>query len=66
MLKRGQYDQRGDEVSRATPGMLPALPVDAPKDRLGFAKWLFSDEHPLTARVTVNRFGNNCLVEESW
>ena len=56
MLKRGQYDQRGDEVSRATPGMLPALPEDVPKDRLGFAKWLFSEEHPLTARVTVNRF----------
>ena len=56
VLKRGQYDQRGEEVKRNTPDMLPEFPSDMPRDRLGLAKWLYSNEHPLTARVAVNRF----------
>jgi hypothetical protein len=56
ILKRGQYDDHGPEVGRAPPGFLPALPADASKDRLGLARWLVSPEHPLTARVAVNRF----------
>jgi hypothetical protein len=34
---------------------LPPMKSQLPKNRLGFAKWLFTEEHPLTARVTVNR-----------
>lgn len=56
MLNRGEYDQPGEEVQRRTPGFLPAMPEDMPNDRLGLAQWLVSREHPLTARVTVNRF----------
>jgi len=56
LLNRGEYDQRGDEVGRATPEFLPPLPADAPVDRLAFAQWLVTPEHPLTARVAVNRF----------
>ncbi|HEY7117435.1 MAG TPA: DUF1553 domain-containing protein [Tepidisphaeraceae bacterium] len=56
VLYRGEYDKRRDEVSAATPASLPAFPADAPRNRLGFAKWLLSPEHPLTARVTVNRY----------
>lgn len=56
ILKRGEYDQHGEQVGRATPAFLPPMPADAPKNRLGFAQWLVSRQHPLTARVAVNRF----------
>ena len=55
VLKRGEYDKPGDPVTRALPAVLPPLPVGASNDRLGFAQWLVSGEHPLTARVWVNR-----------
>jgi hypothetical protein len=55
ILKRGEYDKPGDVVPRALPAVMPPLPKDAPNNRLGFAKWLVSGEHPLTARVWVNR-----------
>jgi hypothetical protein len=54
-LTRGQYDQPADTVDRNTPGFLPPLPSDAPRDRLGLARWLVSPDHPLTSRVAVNR-----------
>src|SRR5205807_7227078 len=56
VLFRGDYDKRRDKVTAATPEALPPLPDDLPKNRLGFAKWLLRPEHPLTTRVTVNRF----------
>jgi mono/diheme cytochrome c family protein len=56
ILQRGDYDKRKDQVSANTPAVLPAFPADAPRNRLGFAKWLLSNDHPLTARVTVNRY----------
>jgi hypothetical protein len=55
ILNRGEYDQRKDQVEPGSPKMLPPFPEDAPRNRLGFAKWLLRPEHPLTARVTVNR-----------
>ena len=56
ILFRGEYDKRRDAVKPGTPKALPAMPPDLPRDRLGFARWLLRPEHPLTARVTVNRF----------
>jgi len=56
VLFRGEYDQRRDPVKADTPDLLPPLPGELPRNRLGFAQWLMRPEHPLTARVTVNRF----------
>jgi mono/diheme cytochrome c family protein len=55
VLLRGEYDKKGTKVERATPAQLPAMPKDAPSNRLGLAKWLVRAENPLTARVAVNR-----------
>jgi hypothetical protein len=56
VLFRGDYDKRRDKVKAATPHSLPPMAAELPHNRLGFAKWLLSSEHPLTARVTVNRY----------
>ncbi|QDT98897.1 DUF1553 domain-containing protein [Gimesia aquarii] len=55
-LKRGQYDQKGEKVSRKTPAQFPAMAAEWPVNRLGLAKWLVAPNHPLTSRVAVNRF----------
>jgi hypothetical protein len=59
VLTRGEYDKKGEKVSAAAPGFLPPLPklkTERPYNRLDLARWLMSPEHPLAARVTVNRF----------
>jgi len=56
ILNRGMYDAPTEQVWPGTLAALPPLPADAPKNRLGLAQWLTSPEHPLLARVTVNRF----------
>lgn len=56
ILMRGEYDQLGEVVARGVPAILPPLPKDAPTNRLGLAQWLVQPEHPLVARVVVNRF----------
>ena len=55
ILERGEYDQRREEVSAATPAALGLMAENAPRNRLGLARWLVSGQHPLTARVAVNR-----------
>jgi hypothetical protein len=55
ILNRGEYDQPTEKVARSLPAVLPALPEGAPNNRLGLAQWLVSGDHPLTARVWVNR-----------
>lgn len=55
ILIRGQYDRPGERVGADVPASLSPLPKDAPRNRLGLARWLVSRDNPLTARVTVNR-----------
>ncbi|MEQ9443445.1 MAG: DUF1553 domain-containing protein [Cyclobacteriaceae bacterium] len=52
---RGNWLVPGEEVSADVPQAWPALPEGVDNDRLGMAKWLVSEENPLTARVMVNR-----------
>ena len=56
LLKRGAYDAPGEPVPANTPQALTPFPADQPRNRLGLAKWLLDPQHPLTARVTVNRY----------
>ena len=55
ILLRGEYDKIGPKVERALFRALPPMPAGEPNNRLGFARWLVSGQHPLTARVWVNR-----------
>jgi hypothetical protein len=56
ILNRGVYDQPTTQVYPNTPESILPFPKEYPKNRLGLAQWLFHEENPLTARVTVNRF----------
>ena len=56
MLIRGQYDQHGEIVAAGIPAVFGDLPETAAPDRLALANWLTDAKHPLTARVTVNRY----------
>jgi hypothetical protein len=56
ILNRGEYDQQKEQVPRGTPNRFPPFRDEWPRNRLGLAQWLVSDEHPLTSRVAVNRF----------
>lgn len=55
ILSKGLYNQPGEKVTAATPAVLPPLPEGVVVNRLALAQWLTSPDHPLTARVTVNR-----------
>ena len=56
VLSRGEYDKPLDKVHPNTPEALTPFPESLPRNRLGLAHWLLLPEHPLTARVVVNRF----------
>lgn len=59
VLLRGNYESPGDKVGPTTPKFLPPLAEfesGEKANRLSLAQWLVSDEHPLTSRVTVNRY----------
>jgi hypothetical protein len=56
MRIRGSYLQHSETVSANIPAALHAFPPGEKYNRLGLARWLVSEENPLVARVTVNRY----------
>jgi len=56
VLERGQYTEKREPVSSAIPEWIAPPVENAPANRLGLAQWLVQPRHPLTSRVTVNRF----------
>ncbi|MEZ6126827.1 MAG: DUF1553 domain-containing protein [Planctomycetaceae bacterium] len=58
VLNRGDYASplKDRPVSPGVPAVLPRLPDGASANRLGLAEWLIQPNHPLTARVAVNRY----------
>ncbi|MEO6244774.1 MAG: DUF1549 and DUF1553 domain-containing protein, partial [Opitutaceae bacterium] len=60
VLKRGDWDSKGDPVAPRPPTVLvsddlPELPADTAAPRTELARWLTAPSHPLTPRVAVNR-----------
>ena len=81
LLLRGAYDAPAEAVGRAVPAALrrgavgdPTRGADtaSPKDRMELADWMLTPEHPLTARVEVDRlwrsvFGKGLVrTPENW
>ena len=66
---KGDFTRPGDPVQPGTPAILPPGTVATP-NRLDLARWLFQPDHPLTARVMVNRiwqqyFGRGLVETEN-
>ena len=55
ILVRGDYRNPGAPVTPGVPSVLGHLPDGSKSDRAALAKWLTQPQHPLTARVMVNR-----------
>jgi hypothetical protein len=55
VLHRGAYDARRETVEPATPKALPLLLERPVRTRLDLADWLLHPDHPLTARLHVDR-----------
>jgi hypothetical protein len=53
---RGAYDKPGERVVASTPASLPEIEKKRLLNRLDLARWIVDRNHPLTARVAVNRY----------
>ena len=63
VLDRGQYNEPMEVVEPGVPEIFPAMKAESLsesrksyRNRLDFARWLVDPDHPLTARVAVNRY----------
>jgi len=52
---RGEWLEPKERVQPGVIAVGGPMPADAPRNRLGLARWLVSRENPLTARVVMNR-----------
>lgn len=55
VFERGNWLVKGAEVTPDVPHIMNPFPTDAPRNRLGLARWLTDKKNPLTARTMVNR-----------
>lgn len=56
ILSRGSYLSPGKDVSMSAPASFLGTDQANFRNRFDLANWLVSPDHPLTARVTVNRY----------
>ena len=66
VLVRGEIDQPAQEFPRGFVQVLTSVPsnvVPTSSGRLELARWMTSPEHPLTARVMVNRIWQHLMGE---
>ncbi|MCH8149171.1 MAG: DUF1553 domain-containing protein [Planctomycetes bacterium] len=64
LLTRGEYNLPvGDPLEPGIVSVMGAFPKDAPRNRLGLAQWLTAREHPLVARVLINRIWQRTFGE---
>ncbi|MFT5129451.1 MAG: hypothetical protein ACI8W8_003073 [Rhodothermales bacterium] len=64
VLRRGEYDQpTGEALEPGILSVMGAFPKDAPRNRLGLAKWLTGAENPVVARVLVKVVGADSQME---
>ncbi len=64
VLVRGEYNlPTGESLQPGIVTVMRAFPRTAPRNRLGLARWLTARDHPLTARVLVNRIWQRTLGE---
>ena len=62
-LRRGAYDDPLEQVFPGTPAVMGVSESGQTDNRLALAQWLTNRQHPLTARVAVNRFWQICFGE---
>lgn len=55
IFERGNWTAQTGEVQPDVPGSLIPMPADAPRNRLGLARWITDKKNPLTSRTIVNR-----------
>lgn len=55
VFERGSMFSPAKAVQPDVPHSLNAFPKNAPRNRLGLARWITAKENPLTARTMVNR-----------
>ncbi len=61
ILRRGEYDKPQEQVLPGFPACITSIDEPYPPTRLGLARWLLDPNHPLTARVAVNRLWQQCF-----
>ncbi len=58
---RGEFLNPRETIEPAAPKFLQQAAGEPPRDRLQLAQWLMHRDHPLTARVLVNRYWSSLM-----